>query len=453
MKERLKKIAKGLLYPLFYLFCLALFGYLTFPYNRLKDRLIAEFDRLQSKKSQSAQQRLEIDDLTSYWFTGVKAKGVRVYIPPDEPKGGFDSASMAKAALATMGSPEDAPKESVLAVDVVEARLRILPLLLGRVRVAFWASAFGGTVDGVVPVGGSSGPVEVELADLDIGAIDPLVQLVGLPLKGTAAGKLELTASEGKFNKANGTLDVAITGASIGDGKTKWKGQLALPEARLGEISITAEAKEGTLKITKLASTGPDVELIGEGSVKVKEPWNDSVMDLYVRFKFSDAYRDKNDNTRSLLGAPGAALPGLIEIVEPKVKRAKRTDGFYGFHVTGPLKRPKFEPSTADAPSGGASSSKPSRGKSGDSPFAAPKKPITPALPLGTSEARPDSAGAAPPPSPPEAPPARVGASPSPAEAATATRPQREEAPSPAPDEAAPPTPPALRGTEPPSDR
>ena len=42
MKERLVRVAKLLAFPAFYAFSLMLFGYLTFPYGRLKDRIIAE---------------------------------------------------------------------------------------------------------------------------------------------------------------------------------------------------------------------------------------------------------------------------------------------------------------------------------------------------------------------------------------------------------------------------
>jgi type II secretion system protein N len=424
VKERLRKIAKWVLYPLFYLFCLALFGYLTFPFDRLKDRLIAEFEHAQTKRGQPTGQRLEIDELSSYWFTGVEATGVRLILPPEESKPGFDSAGMAKAALATMGgAPAEAPKETVIKIDEAHGRLQILPLLIGRLKISFWASAFGGEIEGMIPVGAASGPVEVELENVDLGQVEPLVQMIGLPLKGTAAGKLSLVASEGKFNKANGAFELTVVDASIGDGKTKWKGQLALPEAKLGDITITAEATAGALKITKLASTGPDVELIGDGKTQVREPWNDSVADLYMRFKFSDAYRDKNDDTRSLLGSPGSSMPALIEIIEPKVKRAKRPDGFYGFHVHGPLKKLKFDPSTVDAPGGTKS---PRSTKASDSPFSTPKK-STPQFPLGTSQAGSEEPAAGDAPQRPATAPA-----PEP------TRPEREE-PTPPPAEPAPP--------------
>jgi type II secretion system protein N len=406
MNDKLRRIAKWILYPLFYLFCLAIFGYLTFPFDRLKDRIIAEFERSQTKRGQTAAaQRLEIDEVTSYWFTGVEATGVRLIVPPDE-------ASSRPAGLeASLGKgAAEQPKEMIIAIDEAHARVRILPLLIGRVKIDFTAKAFGGEISGTVPVGAASGPVELELENVDLGQIHPIVSLVGLPMKGTAQGKLELTASEGKFNKANGSLDFTIAGVSVGDGKTKLKGQIALPEARLGDVSIAAEATNGVLKLTKLTGTGPDIELVGDGKVSVREPWNDSAADLYIRFKFSDAYRDKNDDTRSLLGTPGSSMPALIEVVEPKVKKAKRADGFYGFHAHGPLKKLKFDPSATDA--GGAKPAK----KGSDSPFSAPKKPAA-SPPREPAAPKDDGEPAAPAPAPPRDQPAPEPAAPGPEKA------------------------------------
>ena len=406
MNDKLRRIAKWILYPLFYLFCLAIFGYLAFPFDRLKDRIIAEFERSQTKRGQTAAaQRLEIDEVTSYWFTGVEATGVRLIVPPDE-------ASSRPAGLeASLGKgAAEQPKEMIIAIDEAHARVRILPLLIGRVKIDFTAKAFGGEISGTVPVGAASGPVELELENVDLGQIHPIVSLVGLPMKGTAQGKLELTASEGKFNKANGSLDFTIADVSVGDGKTKLKGQIALPEARLGDVSIAAEATNGVLKLTKLTGTGPDIELVGDGKVSVREPWNDSAADLYIRFKFSDAYRDKNDDTRSLLGTPGSSMPALIEVVEPKVKKAKRADGFYGFHAHGPLKKLKFDPSATDA--GGAKPAK----KGSDSPFSAPKKPAV-SPPREPAAPKDDGEPAAPAPAPPRDQPAPEPAAPGPEKA------------------------------------
>lgn len=361
MKQRLLRILKFLAYPTLYLSCLMLFFYLTFPWNRLKDRLVAEV-AIRAQKPKSAIQRVEIDDLDSYWFTGVEASGVRIYLPPSD----------------DAGADKDKPTESVVKVDELNARLQILPMFLGRFRVKFWAHAFNGDVNGTVPIGGSSGPVEIQLDAIDLGYVDLIKDTLGIPIKGVATGKLELSAEGGKFSKANGMLDLAINGVTVGDGKSKIKNQIALPEAKIGDLVIAAEAKDGALKITKFEANGTDIELAGDGKISVREPAMNSVADLYVRFKFTDAYRNKSDLTKTLLGAPGSSAPSLFELADPRIKRSKRTDGFYGWHVHGALGKLKFDPSTTDGPAGGKS-----RGKT-DSPFTT-KKPI---LPLGTSTAR-----------------------------------------------------------------
>ncbi|MEP7121769.1 MAG: type II secretion system protein GspN [Byssovorax sp.] len=388
MKERLLRVAKWAMYPAFYVACLALFGYLTFPFGLLKDRVIAEFAR----KGKPGQ-RLEIEKLSSYWFSGVEVTNVKLILPPDEPApGGFGY----PAAGGDFGGATPAaapPKETVIVVDEGHVRVRIFPLLIGRVRVDFWASTMGGEIRGVVPVGGSGGDVELELTKVELGKIEPLTQALGLPLKGTATGKLALSSVDGKFSKADGSLNLTIEDILVGDGKTKIQGIIELPAARVGTLTLTAEAKEGVLKVTKLAAQGADVELIGDGRITTKEPWNESQADLYLRFKFTDAYRMKSDTTKTLLGDPTSPLPGLIEMQVPKMKKAKRADGFFGWHMHGALKNPKFDPSTVDVapPAAAAASSPPKGGKF--------KKSTGITLPFGASTAND------PPPSPPSPPP------------------------------------------------
>ena len=361
MKQRLVRILKFMAYPALYLTCLMLFLYFTFPWNRLRDRLVAEI-AIRGQKPRSTIQRVEIDDLDSYWFTGVEATGVRIYFPPSDDTGG----------------DKDKPVESMVKVDEVQARLQVLPMFLGRFRVNFWAKAFNGEIKGSAPVGGASSPVEVQLDAVDLSLVDIIKDTIGIPIKGIASGKLELTADGGKFSKASGTLDLAINGVTVGDGKSKIKNQIALPEAKLGDLVITAEAKDGALKITKFEANGTDIEIAGDGKINVREPANSSIADLYVRFKFTDAYRNKSDLTKTLLGTPGSTVPSLFELADSRIKRSKRSDGFYGWHVHGSLGKLKFDPSTADGPAAGKSRSK------GDSPFNTKK----PALPLGTSTAR-----------------------------------------------------------------
>lgn len=86
MKERLLKLAKygGLVgYPLFYLASLLVFASFTFPYAKLKERVIATFNAQQ--RPGAGQEELQIDDLGGYWISGVRMKGVRLLTAPTEP--------------------------------------------------------------------------------------------------------------------------------------------------------------------------------------------------------------------------------------------------------------------------------------------------------------------------------------------------------------------------------
>ncbi len=379
MKERLLKIARFLAYPAFYLFCLLFFGYLAFPYSRLKDRVLAEFDR-----HAKSGQRLEIDHISSYWFTGIEASGIRLVMPKAD-----DLGTTLKAA---MGTSDDAPKKSkeeVVTIDEAHARLKILPLLIGRTKISFWVAGMGGEVKGTMPIANSKGDISIDFDKVDIGKIEPLVQAIGgVPLRGALSGSIELSPEDGKLSKANGKIDLTIADVVVSDGKTKIQGLIELPAARLGDLVLSAEAKDGVLKVDKLAATGTDIELIGDGRVGLHDSWQNSVADLFVRFKFTDAYRGKNDLTKTLLGAPGSTSPALIDTQVAKLKRAKRADNFYGFHAHGPLKRMQFDPSAEGGSTSPAGAGARRPGVKNDSPFGA-KRPIGMPSPVGDTPAMP----------------------------------------------------------------
>lgn len=388
MSPRAKTILKWMAYPAFYVLCLLLFAYLTFPYERLKDRIIAEFAKTQ--KPGDPPQRLEIDSIDSYWFTGVELQGVRVITPPTreqlaehkravikyradkarEEQAGAKAAAPKSVAKAGKngGDGKDAkkdtepkpPKPTVLAIDEVQARARMLPLLVGDVELDFWAAALGGEISGTIPV--SSGEVEIELESVELALIPPLKEAVGFPLSGRATGSVQLSAPEGKFDKANGELELTIEDATVFDGKTKIAKLMPLPRARLGTLEMKANAKDGVLTVTSLTAQGLDVEIAGDGRMAIREPFDNSNLDVMVRFKFSDAYRSKDDKTKALLGDPGSKLPPLIE-KEAKVKRAKREDGFYAFRVHGLLKNPKFDAASAGKGTGKATLNRGAGGK------------------------------------------------------------------------------------------
>ncbi len=343
MKERLRAALPYLGYVAFYLFTFALSAYFAFPYDRLRDRLVAELST--PVKGARTKIAVEIDELGPHWFTGLRATGVRVL---------FTSNHTGRAASVT-GEPE---KPTTLELEEVHARFGPIARLLGRTKISFWARAFGGEVEGVYEDSDAERHIEARATDLLANRVEPIKGLLGIPLQGTLQGTLDVTMPERKAHKASGSLALNVADVAVGDGEAKILDTIALPKLNVGALDVESEIKDGTARVTKFGAAGQDIDLAGEGKVSLRENVTDSFADLYFRFKFSDTYRGKNDKTKALLGEPGSSTPPAFEFV-PKVKTSKRSDGMYGWHMTGSLGAPRFDPYSGTPPSsatGGAPS-------------------------------------------------------------------------------------------------
>jgi type II secretion system protein N len=325
MTPRVKRALVIVGYAAFYFFALLVFFYWTFPYDRLKERLVRDFNARQSGPDAM---RLELDDLSSYWLSGIEAEGLRLVTPAQGKK-----------------------KPTVTTVESAHARISLLSLLVGKRSVSFGADAFGGSLEGNVSDSDAERVVEIEIDALDFGQTPMLAGLLGLPVTGAIAGTIELAAPEARLSKAEGKISLKVTGLSVGDGKAKIRDLIALPKLDAGTLTLEAEVKSGTVKITQLSGSGPDLELGAEGTVRLRDQPGQSALQLTSEFKFTDRYTNKDDITRALFGPSGAFD------LDRKNRAAKRPDGFYSWRVTGSLDKPHF------LPSGGASVKKPAAAK------------------------------------------------------------------------------------------
>jgi type II secretion system protein N len=319
---RLKRILIGAGYVAFYFAALLVFFYFTFPYDRLKARIVQEFNARQTGPDAMT---LELDELDSYWLSGVEAEGVRLVAP------------------GTPEAPGKPAKPHVTTIESAHARVGIFGLLFGSKNVSFGADAFGGTLEGELSDSAEERTIELEMDALDLGQTPILAGLIGLPVTGALSGTANLVAPEARLSKAEGNLDLKITGLAVGDGKAKIRDTIALPKLDAGELVLTAEITTGQLKVKQLSATGPDLELSAEGSVRLRDRLEQSLLSLTAQFKFTDRYTNKDDLTRGLFGKSG-----LFDL-DPKNRRAKRPDGFYGWRVSGSLGHPSFFPNSSTA--------------------------------------------------------------------------------------------------------
>jgi type II secretion system protein N len=329
MNARTKRIVKWLGYGAFYLFALAFFSYLTFPYDRLRERIQNEFNRSQTGPSPLS---LRLGHLGSYWFSGIRADDVTL------------TSAASAAPPGSSEEPAKLAKPKVMRVDSVHARVSLFRLLFGTVHVNFAAAAFGGGISGFTSDADGGRKLELDIEDIALSDAPLIGDLLGLPVAGHLAGHIEFLLPESKLSKAEGKLDLKFQNLSAGDGKTKVLDAIVLPKVVVGDLSVQATATAGNLKLDNFGANGKDLELQTEGSVRLRDPVDASLLSLSARFKFNDRFTNKDDMTRGLFGTPGSPVPGLFDLV-PQNKKAKRADGFYGWRVNGSIAHPLFLPS------------------------------------------------------------------------------------------------------------
>jgi type II secretion system protein N len=332
MTPRVRQILKWVGYVAFYLLSLFVFAYLTFPYNRLGERITLEFN---SKQTGPKPMRLKLGDMSSYWLNGVEAEDITLTSPSDPDE---------------QGKPM---KPKVLKIDSAHASISFLRLLFGTLRVSFGAKAFGGELSGATSNTDEGRQLEVDLEDLDLGQAPLFGDIVGLPLSGKLNGTIEFLMPEEKLSKADGKINLKVSDLAAGDGKAKIRDTIALPRLDAGALTLDAEAKTGTLKITKFSADGPDLKLDSDGTLRLRDVFDSSLLSLNISFKFQERYTNKSDITKSLFGS--GTMPGLFDL-DPKMKHAKRADGSYGWRASGALGHLNFVPAPTSLP---GSTSKP----------------------------------------------------------------------------------------------
>src|SRR6185503_8128695 len=248
---------------------------------------------------------------------------------------------------------------------------------------------------------------ELEVRDVAASEIPGLKEAINLPLTGKVNLEAKIASETGRFADANGHLTLSCTGLAAGDGKTQLKipsvpmlaAGLTLPRIRIGDLGGRVAIEKGTAKLQGVESKSPDGEVALEGEIALHDPLPATTLNLYLRFKLSDAIM-KKEVALQLLHA--AAAP------------AKRPDGSYGVRFGGRIGQmtpPVFTPT---------------------SPFVSTAVPVRTPPRIAGAPVPPPSAVYPPPPPPPAPAPAEPAAPPPP-----------PPPPAPAPEQPAPPPPPA----------
>jgi type II secretion system protein N len=279
-------------------------------------------------------------------------------------------------------------KPSRFVVDDVTVRFGLIGLAFSRPSYRFVGHGFSGEVEGRFDYSSAEEHLEVQATDLALGGSGIEQLTTGLPVEGKVHGHVEMTLPGLMMANANGDVELNIDDASVGDNKAKVKipgfsDGLTVPKIQFGDIVIKAKAEKGKLHLESIHIKSVDGEIYIDGFIELRDPLAVSQAHLYVRFKPTDALLKRVPALEPVLGMAGAA---------------KRSDGFFGYQLAGPLLNLNPLPNQNPPPGVSAGGSAPA--------VTVPGKPPTVATPVVTAAPPAPNPGveAAPPPPPPVPP-------------------------------------------------
>jgi type II secretion system protein N len=301
-----ENLVLGAAYSSFFVLVFMLSAYLTFPYDRLRDLITASA----SSSVAGTTQHLQIGELIPLGFSGVRLSDVEFVREP----------------------PVATDASTVVRVSELSLRVSLWGLLFGQKKADVDAKIGRGTLSAAYTQSTGVQTIQADLVAVDVAELG-LGSFVGLPLKGKASGKVDLTLPT-EVPKSTGTVKLEIKGLHIGDGKAKVKVPamagtgLTLDEIDAGKLELGVQVQDGIATLTRLTTDGRDLKLSGKGTIRLVDPIKRSRPDLNVDLTFSDAYKSKSDRAKAMFDIIG---------LRPEWQRATTPDGTMHVHVGGTM--------------------------------------------------------------------------------------------------------------------
>ena len=293
LHERHRRILRWLGYPLLALVVFSFTLQLTFPYDRVKDKVI---------------------ELLSEQYDVQIVSASPTIVP-----GG-----MVLDTILLKSRPSQAGEEpTMIAIDRLTVDVGLLALLLGRVNVDFVAEMGEGEIVGDITVSPSELAVEIGTEALELESIPGLRDALGLPMKGGLDAQLVVTLPEQRWDLAEGSVTLACPGCVVGDGKSKIKPKapsnprrtsffaaegLTVPALNLGALEGKISIIGGKGVIDRFSASSVDGDLAIHGTVEFGREFGESRFgQACMKFRLSDQLKQREaefGNVPSLMGAP-----------------------------------------------------------------------------------------------------------------------------------------------------
>ncbi|GAB4509208.1 MAG: hypothetical protein Tsb0020_25620 [Haliangiales bacterium] len=299
LSPRQKRIVYFGVYPILALLIFFFVFHWSFPYGRIKNKLIA---------LAAPTVELQIAEVDStFWPGGLVFDSVLIKTRPK--------------------SSDDKP--AVILVDTARVDVGLLSLLGQRLAVDIVATIGAGEVEADLVLSETEFSIELETEALPLETVPDLGEslgLPGLPVSGGLNATVALTVPEQRLDLADGSLSLSCSGCIVGDGKAKLKpskrsgssrarsrmifssGGLTVPPLNLGELTGTVTISGGRGVIEQFAANSDDGNLALFGSFQLAEKFSDSRFEKgCIKFRLSDSLKQRErefGNVPNLMGVP-----------------------------------------------------------------------------------------------------------------------------------------------------
>jgi len=157
--------------------------------------------------------------------------------------------------------------------------------------------------------------VEADIEDLALGAIPALRKFTKVPITGTLNAEIDLSMPS-EVAESTGNVELTIEALNLGDGKTQldipgWGG-LTLDRADAGNLELVATIDEGIAEIERAESHGKDLKLDAVGRVRLLRPMKRSELNLMVRVKIENAYKERSAKVATMLDLASSGLESAM---------------------------------------------------------------------------------------------------------------------------------------------
>lgn len=331
----IRRYIKWIGYPLFALFMFFISVYLTFPYDRLKEKI-------EQHVAASGDMEVTIGEIGPSPLLGISAKDVLLVMKPK----GWRSRPRQITPKSVDGKDQEdtGPRSTRIILEKVSVHAGLLALLSGSTDVSFDVNGFGGHLEGQYSTEKKEGwSLSLEADELDLSQVPKLKELVGLPMAGKLSAEIEIEVPEHAMNKAAGSMSIDCLDCSVGDGEAKLKVAgnpvlamgITLPRLRLGRLGGNIKVEQGQATLQNLSAKSQDIEVSLEGSFTLQNQMSYSQANAYLLFKLSPELKKRD---------------AKFEMLENGLASGKRPDGFVGARIMGSFMNLRFMPSKMGLP-------------------------------------------------------------------------------------------------------